>query len=336
MIHVERVSFDATNQRLLRKRHFAKAASSYPTRGFFFGHGKKGRAWARSGVSGCGGPRCGVVLSSGASLVWVRSGTEGRGTPWLGAIWCDVVWFSFAVRQGVVCKCMECRAMVGFVLQREGAAMSKANGKKLMEIGPVTNGASETIAMGQPYTVDVRIKGTADLLWHRWNVESIDEKSKAAKGSKSKKTDDVESYCYRDAEGYLCLPGEYLRQSVLHAAKFRQDPRSPRKSAMDLFKAALTSTTPLARILVNGKPVKQWCGLHQCRVTIQRAGITRTRPMTRSGWEAVVTLLVLLPEYVSPQILNEVVTNAGRLIGVGDFRPTYGRFQIVSFDVGLE
>jgi len=41
--------------------------------------------------------------------------------------------------------------------------------------------------------------------------------------------------------------------------------------------------------------------------------------------------MVNIPEYVSPQDLNETIQRAGRLIGVGDFRPTYGRFNIVEF-----
>jgi hypothetical protein len=40
-----------------------------------------------------------------------------------------------------------------------------------------------------------------------------------------------------------------------------------------------------------------------------------------------------LPEYISPKDLNEVVAQAGRIVGVGDFRPTYGRFNIVKFEI---
>jgi hypothetical protein len=116
--------------------------------------------------------------------------------------------------------------------------MSKRTNGDVTAIGPeVTNGAAQAIEFSQPFTVDVTIEGTADLLFHRWNCEAVEEKSKAAKGSKAKKTDNVESYVYRNDDGQLCLPGEYLRQAIIHAAKFRQDPRSPRKSAMDLFKA---------------------------------------------------------------------------------------------------
>ena len=194
-----------------------------------------------------------------------------------------------------------------------------------------TNGAVQAIDLSKPYVVTVRIVGVADILFHRWNCESVEEKGKAAKGSKAKKTDDIESYVYRDEDSQICIPGEYLRQAVIHAAKFRQDPRSPRKSAMDLYKAAVQSLTTLAPL---GKT--DWDYLHKCRVTIQRNGITRTRPAMLKGWEASFQLMVNLPEYVRPEDLHDVLTNAGRLIGLGDFRPTYGRYQVSSFDIGFE
>src|ERR1700752_1792254 len=189
-------------------------------------------------------------------------------------------------------------------------------------IGPeVTNGAKSVIESGNPYIANVQIVGVADLLFHRWNVEAVDAKGKAAKGSKAKKTDDIESYVYRNDAGEVSLPGEYLRQSVIHAAKFRQDPRSPRKSAMDLFKAGVVALTPLASL---GRTT--WDYEHRCRVMVQRNGITRCRPAMKAGWSIEVELLVNLPEYIPPDALQDVIVNAGRLIGLADFRPTYGRF----------
>jgi|SRR5215472_5516680 len=191
-----------------------------------------------------------------------------------------------------------------------------------------TSGADEIIEFSEPYTVEVVIEGSADILFHRWNAEAVDEKAKAAKGSKAKKTDDVENYVYRDDAGFICVPGEYLRGAIIGAAKFRQDPRSPRKSAMDLFKAAVVSLTPLASL-----GVKKWDYEDRRRVVVQRAGINRTRPAMRVGWKATFLLMVTLPEYVSPQVLNEVISMAGRIGGLGDFRPTYGRFNVISYGV---
>lgn len=201
---------------------------------------------------------------------------------------------------------------------------------RVTEIGgeSPTNGAKNTIEMEVPYICEVSIQGAADLLFHRWNCEAVEEKAKAKKGSAAKKTDDLESYVYRTDKGELAIPGEYLRMSIIGAAKFRQDPRSPRKSASDLFKAAVVSVTNLASL-----GVKDWDYEDKRRVVIQRNAITRTRPAMKAGWTCKIQLQVNLPEYVSPTLLNEVITSAGKLIGIGDFRPTFGRFQIVKFEI---
>lgn len=198
---------------------------------------------------------------------------------------------------------------------------------KVIQLGDVTNGGKDTIDASQPYPVTVTIQGSADLLFHRWNCESVEAKSKAAKNSKAKKSDDIESYVYRNDAGDVCLPGEYLRQAIIHAAKFRQDPRSPRKSAMDLFKAGIVSETILASL-----GAKDWDYLDQRRVVVQRNGITRVRPAMRAGWKAEFTMTVLVPEYITRSDLHDVISTAGRLVGVGDFRPTYGRFQVTKYE----
>ena len=193
-------------------------------------------------------------------------------------------------------------------------------------IGDASNGARTVINASMPYTVRVAIEGSADLLFHRWNNEAVEAKAAAAKNSKAKKTDDLESYVYRTADGNLALPGENLRQSVITAAKFRQDPRSPRKSASDLYKAGVVALTDYADL-----GVQAWDYEDRRRVMIQRAGITRTRPALRRGWTASFEFMVNTPEYIAPGDLREVIEQAGRLVGVGDFRPTFGRFGVVGF-----
>lgn len=225
--------------------------------------------------------------------------------------------------------------MAGLGLARQGKAWffqleisMKAASAKVVNLNDATNGAEEDIAHGEPYTALVVVEGTADLLFHRWNCEAVEEKAKAAKNSKAKKEDNIESYVYRNEDGQLCLPGEYLRQSVIHAAKFRQDPRSPRKSAMDLFKAGVVAMTDLAPL-----GVSEWDYEHRARVQVQRNGVTRVRPAMRKGWRCEVALLVLVPEYIDSVLLRDVLQDAGRLVGVGDFRPTYGRFAAAQFEV---
>ena len=198
----------------------------------------------------------------------------------------------------------------------------------VMEISEVSNDASSQIAIEQPYAVHAKITGTAAFLFHRWSVDGVAAKAAAKKGSKAKKEDDLESYVYRTTNNALAMPGEYIRQAMIHAAKFKQDPRSPRKSAMDLFKAGIVALDDLVSF-----DQQQWDYIDRRRVKIQQNAVTRQRPALRPGWVVAATFQILLPEYISPELFNEVLQSAGRLIGVGDFRPTFGRYQVVGFEV---
>jgi hypothetical protein len=208
--------------------------------------------------------------------------------------------------------------------------MAKRSDRDATEVGGdvPTNGALDTIKNEMPYRIELTIKGDADILFHKWNCEEVDAKSKASKGSKSKKVDNLENYVYRLEDGTLAIPGEYLRQAIVHAAKFRSDPRSSRKSAMDLFKAGVISLTPLASM---GK--KDWDYEDRRRAVIQRSGINRTRPACKSGWEATFVFLINTPDYIKENDFTNVAMDAGRLVGIGDFRPTYGRFHVTSSKV---
>ncbi len=200
--------------------------------------------------------------------------------------------------------------------------------KDKREIGGAVpaNGAADLIETEIPYTVEVTVQGVADFLYHRWNCEAVEEKARAKKGSELKKTDNLESYVYRNGKGELSIPGTQLRGAIIGAAKFRQDPRSPRKSAQDLFKAGIICLTQYASV---GQ--KHWDYEDKQRVVIQRNAITRTRPALKAGWRATFQILCNLPEYISPSLLNDVIGAAGKFCGLGDYHPTYGRFQVVSF-----
>lgn len=54
----------------------------------------------------------------------------------------------------------------------------------------------------------------------------------------------------------------------------------------------------------------------------------------RAGWQATFDLCVQAPEYLDPTSLNTLIADAGRFSGLLDYRPTFGRFQVVNFSVG--
>lgn len=220
--------------------------------------------------------------------------------------------------------------------------MTSTNGTTALGGASPTNDAEHDLLSEAPFVATATITGDCPILFHRWSNEAVAEKAAAKKGSAAKKEDNVESYVWRNDDGLICLPGLYLLGAMCDprngAAKYRQDPRSPRKSALDLFRAGVVALTDMAPIIsaTTGEPVSTWDYLDQRRVTVQRAGVTRSRPAFAAGWSAEVMLMVQTPEYISPAFLHDVLTQGGRLVGVGDFRPTFGRFRIDRFDVGFE
>lgn len=199
--------------------------------------------------------------------------------------------------------------------------------------GQVSNGAAEIIEASRPYVVTCTLLGTAPILFHAWNVQAVEEKAAAAKGSKAKKQDDLESYVYRDTDGNLGLPGTNVVAALVDAGRYMQDPRSPRKSAMDLIKAGIV---PLTIVAPFEPAIARWDYEDAQRVTIQRAAITRVRPAMREGWQATLQLLVNTPEYLPPPTVASLLNQAGRLVGVCDHRPTFGRFTVIGFTVAQE
>lgn len=206
-----------------------------------------------------------------------------------------------------------------------------SNGEATALMDP-TAGGNEFIQISEPYRVSVTIRGIAHILFHAWNVESIETKAGLAKGSKGKKVDDVESYVYRvpkggKGAGNIAIPGAYFAAALRDTSKFFQDPRSPRAGFGKLLQASLVVNTEYAD---TGK--KTWDVLDKRRVQVQRNGLTRHRPCLLKGWEATFELEVVLPEYLPKDKLLEIITMCGRVNGLADFRPTYGRFQVTNFE----
>lgn len=202
--------------------------------------------------------------------------------------------------------------------------------KKSDVFANVSNGASDLVALAQPYTIDVTVEGTGKMLMHCWNIEAIIEKGAAKKNSVTKKTDNLESYVLRDEKGRIVVPTLNFCASIRTAGKSFADPTSPRKSMHDRLKAIIIPENEFG--LINGG-TKDWDFVDRRRVVIQRAGITRERPGFYEGWKITFRITVLEPEFLPLPRLIEIMDNAGKFQGLGDFRPTFGRYRIASVDL---
>lgn len=200
----------------------------------------------------------------------------------------------------------------------------------VMEYPVEPNTVTENSVAPRPYRAEVSIEGIRPILFHRYDVQLIKDKSETKKGSKAKKTDNVESSVYLTDEGTLSVPGINFHSALIAASKFHSDPRSPRASAKELFKCGVLVVDDLSEIT---PARKTWEFEDARRVRVQNSYITRVRPGLKAGWGLTFVIDVALPEYITPALLQEVIVDAGRFCGLCDFRPVFGRFSMVGFKV---
>jgi len=67
-------------------------------------------------------------------------------------------------------------------------------------------------------------------------------------------------------------------------------------------------------------------------VIISRARVLRARGALTKGWELSFTISVI-DDQLASTVLKEILDEAGRAIGIGDYRPRFGRFLTTRFEV---
>lgn len=190
------------------------------------------------------------------------------------------------------------------------------------------------------YTIDVKIKGTAPLLQHRFPMPSLETMSKGG----TKRTGAVDytqewkEYFYANSDGEIYQPASHIEGTMIKAAvNFKVTGRG-RKTYKDLFRAAVfvtpdeihhdSFTVPDELDTDADKPLY----LDMRPVVIQRSRVVRIRPAFKAGWELEFTIEVL-DDQIAPELVQDVLALAGKTVGIGDHRPRFGRFAITRFEV---
>ncbi len=185
--------------------------------------------------------------------------------------------------------------------------------------------------------VNVKLKGVCPLLFHNCRmVNPLDEfkKEQSKYTSKRKKTDedhaeisrlDWYAAIYTDADGRVIVPAEMLEAAIVDGAK---------KSKLGKqFKAAVL-IPDAARLIYDGpkKIDKLWADgrfTDMRIVRIKTSKIVRTRPIFQA-WEVGFDLL-FEPSIVDLDSVKKAIEDAGMQCGIGDYRPRYGRFELIEF-----
>jgi hypothetical protein len=204
--------------------------------------------------------------------------------------------------------------------------MAKSNSDVVVSASTTKKNGGVVVPADESAYYRVKIKGVDPILFHAYDVEAVEAKGKLKKGDEGKKTDNIESYLYRGKKNDLVLPGLNFKAALCESAKSYKDPRSPRKSMKDLVRAGIKCREDASF------GVNSWDYIDKRGACVQMSRITRQRPALNAGWELEIPIEVLLPEYINEEQVHQLVHNAGRVVGLCDFRPDFGLFRIMSFE----
>lgn len=193
------------------------------------------------------------------------------------------------------------------------------------------------------YQINAQIRGTAGLLQHAFGSTAMDTLQDAAKkqtGSPDYSFEWMQTM-YQTRQGYLCQPASHIEGALQRAATGFKMKSQRGKTWKDAIKAYCYVLPDEIQHIRNGEFViaptadllqhpTEFMSVSVMRVKVQRAAVARSRLLIAGGWELAFTIEVQ-DEQVQPEVLKTILEEAGRAVGIGDYRPRYGRFEVVGF-----
>jgi hypothetical protein len=180
--------------------------------------------------------------------------------------------------------------------------------------------------------VDVEIKGVAPLLQH-----NIDGGEQQMLGKGKRKTSGVANdeeewkrFLYRaDGTGRLGHPSSALESLFVKAARdFKADKR---RTMAEIAKATMFCNETLFEIV--GKTGPDRVNRSSVVNPNTRGRGFRYRPEFDAGWIGRVSITIADLELMPEPRAKEILEHGGRLIGIGDWRPKFGRFIVTKWKV---
>ena len=188
------------------------------------------------------------------------------------------------------------------------------------------------------YTIGVKIRGVSPLMQHRYPLPDFADLGKGGKQQSGSidYTREWVNYLYT-ADGEVYQPAVHIEGALVKAAADFKIQGKRGRSYKDLFKGAVFVTPD--RIPHGIKvPTELDCDadkplyLDVRPVVVQRARVIRIRPTFAPGWELAFNIEVI-SDQVPDGIVNDALVYAGKAVGIGDFRPRFGRFMVTAFEV---
>jgi len=186
-------------------------------------------------------------------------------------------------------------------------------------------------------TYEIHIKSICAMLHHGSQAVGMDKPQTKKKGGQALMGDAEEwkKTIYYNPEVGVYLPAMVFEGCLKNAAK--QFKITGRATATKYVESGFFCIDEYLSFLVDGKPIKT---LDDERIHIDKRSVknpsTRGRNMRYrakfDNWESKFKAIVTADDYIKHDLLEGIIEYAGNYIGVGDYRPRFGRFKLVSLE----
>lgn len=177
----------------------------------------------------------------------------------------------------------------------------------------------------------VRIDGTAPLLMHSPTGLGADKK---ARGVVPSPEEEAESGMYRDGKGNVVVPARCIEGALVKAGSAKTAVGQGKKTYKQFILAGVQVIPEEVPLIYKEEDYL----IDKRRAVIMRQGIIRCRPRF-DKWALEFDIRVIdqyLLGHGKDTVLKSIFEDAGSLVGLLDFRPRFGRFEVTKFEFKSE
>ena len=183
------------------------------------------------------------------------------------------------------------------------------------------------------YYISGEIEGVADILFNKLSQEEQDRIDKGTTGGKKKlaeKIAEADGKLHRNGHG-ICMPVWNFKQCLLGGVM-----RAGLKFGKGSLYPYIAATVYPVEDLLFHKEEPDYIHEHWGRIPPKTGAVAIIRrPAIKAGWKLPFRLMVTDDRRDAEQIQTALV-EAGLMVGLGSWRPHYGRFKVTKWEVEKE
>ncbi len=169
-----------------------------------------------------------------------------------------------------------------------------------------------------------KFTGSVEMLMHNIECMNLEKPSNISHEDWENGEKAFEAKLYRNkTTGALVIPTHVWKGHLIKAAKVAGKhgikPKGKGATYTELVKALC--------FIQNDSPIEGTIEKERRYVTIQRSKVMRVWPRIRD-WSGVLSIVTSDPNHMSRDILHTLLDIGGKFVGIGDYRPDFGRYYV--------